>query len=142
MKRGRKFRNRRLALDAHFLLPAAAEVTSMAPSLTRNRTGERICAPFCIDRIFLNHRIFLNDRIVLNDRIFLNHHSRSLHNDGPANHDCLGNYRSPLLDDDARLRPVLERLNFPRVNFPRANLPLMAGNFGITSNRQIRGHCR
>jgi len=102
----------------------------MAPSLTPNRTGERIYAPFRIHGVFLDHRIFLN------------HHSRSLYNDRPANHDCLGNYRSPLLDDDARPRPVLDRLNFPRVNFPRANFPLMAGNFGITSNRQIRGQCR
>ena len=97
----------------------------MAPSVTPNRTGVRIYGPVRIDGVFLNHRILLN------------HHSRSLYNDRPANHDCLGNYRSPLLNDEARLRPVLEGLNFPRANFP-----LMAGNFGITSNRQIRGHCR
>jgi len=102
----------------------------VAPSLAPSRTGVRIYAPFRIDGVFLDHRIFLN------------HHSRPLYNDRPANHDCLGNYRSPLLDDNARLRAVLEGLNFPRVNFPRANFPLMAGNFGITSNRQIRGYCR
>jgi len=102
----------------------------MAPSLPPNRTAIRINAPFRIDGVFLNHRIFLN------------HHSRSLYNDRPANHDCLGNYRGPLLDDHARLRPVLECLNFPRANLSRANFPLIAGNFGITSHRQIRGHCR
>ena len=102
----------------------------MAPSLMPNRTGVRICAPFWIDGIFLNHRIFLN------------HHSRLLYNDRPANHDRLGDYGGPLLDNDAWLGPVLVRLNCPRVNFPCANFPLVARNFGITSHGEIRGHCR
>jgi hypothetical protein len=131
---------------------------SMAPSPTPNRTGERIYGRFRIDRIFF----FLDYHSwpLHHDRRRLHHHSRPLNNDSrplynagrSANHDCLGNYRRPLLHNDARSRPVLDNhasrrpvlvgLNLPRVNFPGANFPLMAGNFGITSDRQIGGHCR
>ena len=36
---------------------------------------------------------------------------------------------------------MLVGINLPRVNFPRVNLARVAGNFGITSDRQIGGHC-
>jgi hypothetical protein len=132
-------------------------MTSMAPSHTPNRTGEGIYGWFRIDRIF-----FLNCDWwpLYYDWRPLYHHSRPLNNDRrplyndrrSVNHDSLGNYGCTLLHKDARSRPVLDKdawrrpvlvgLKFPRVNFPRANFPLMAGNFGITSDRQIGGHCR
>ena len=51
-------------------LPAAAEVTSIAPSITPNRTGVRIIHRRC--------RIHARCRI---DRIFVNHHWRRRYND-------------------------------------------------------------
>ena len=70
-------------------LPAAAEVTSMAPSVTPNRTGVRI---------HMRWRIHARCRI---DRIFFNHHWRRRYNYGPANHDG-----SRLLDNDRGRSPV------------------------------------
>ena len=71
-------------------LPTAAEVTSMAPSVTPNRTGVRI-----------HRRCRINARCRI-DRIFINHHWRRRYNDRPANHDGLGNDGSRLLDNDRR----------------------------------------
>jgi hypothetical protein len=93
----------------------AAEVTSMAPSVTPNRTGVRIRMRWC--------------RI---DRIFINHHWRRRYNDRPANHDDLGNDGSRPLDNDRRRTPVLVRVNFP----------LIAWNFAIARYRIIGGHGR
>jgi hypothetical protein len=99
-------------------LPTAAEVTSMSPSVTPNRTGVRIHR-WC--------RIHARCRI---DRIFINHHWRRRYNDRPPNHDGLGNDGSLLLDNDRRRTPVLVRM------------PLIAWCFPIRSYRQIGGHCR
>ena len=84
-------------------LPTAAEVTSIAPSATPNRTGVRI---------HRRCRIHARCRI---DRIFINHHWRRRYNDRPANHECLGNDGSRLLDNDRWRRPVLVRVNFPLI---------------------------
>ena len=73
-------------------LPPAAEVTSMAPSVTPSRTGVRI------DR---RCRIHARRHI---DGIFINHHWRPRYNDG-----------SRLLDNDRRRSPVRVRVNVPLV---------------------------
>jgi hypothetical protein len=100
-------------------LPTAAEVTSIAPSGTPNRTGVRI---------HRRCRIHARCRI---DRIFINHHWRR-YNDRPANDDDgLGNDGSRLLDNDRRRRSVLVRVSFP----------LIAWNLAIGSYRQIGGRC-
>jgi len=78
-------------------------VTSIAPSATPNRTGVRI---------HRRCRIHARCRI---DRIFINHHWRRRYNDRPANHECLGNDGSRLLDNDRWRRPVLVRVNFPLI---------------------------
>jgi hypothetical protein len=102
-------------------LPTAAEVTSMAPSVTPNRTGVRI---------HMRCRIHARYRI---DRIFINHHWRRRYNDSPANHDGLGNDGSRLLDNERRRTPVLVRVKFP----------LIAWYLAIARyDRQIGGHCR
>jgi hypothetical protein len=133
---------------------------SIAPSLAPKRTSGRIYARFGIDGIiFVNY----HSRPLYYDRWPLYHHFWPLNNDWrpldddrlplnddrrrSANHDSFGNYGCPFLDNNARSRPLLIGLNFPRpnflsANFPRVNLPCVAGNFGITSDRQIGGHCR
>ena len=73
-------------------LPTAAEVTSMAPSVTPNRTGVRI---------HRRCRIHARCRI---DRIFINQHWCRRYDDRPANH-----YGRRLLDNDRRRGPVLIR---------------------------------
>jgi hypothetical protein len=126
------------------------------PSMAPPPTGPngRIYARFRIDGIiFVNYhsRPLYHDWWPLyhhfwplnNDWRPLNDDRLPLNNNGPSvNHDSLGNYGCSFLDDDARSRLVLVCLNFPRVNFPRANFARLAGNFGITSDRQIGGHCR
>ena len=92
-------------------LPTAVEVTSMAPSATPNRTTVRIYTRCRIDRILFNH------------------HGRRRYNDGPTNHDSLGNDGSRLLDNDWRCSPVLVR-------------PAIAWNLAIAIYRQFGGHCR
>ena len=75
-------------------LPTAAEVTSMAPSVTPSRTSVRI---------YRRCRIHARCRI---DRIFINHHWRRRYKDRPAKHDGLGNDRTRFLDNDRRRSPV------------------------------------
>jgi hypothetical protein len=96
--------------------PTAAEVTSMAPTVTPPRTRVRI---------YWSCRINTRCRI---HRIFINHHWRRRHNDRPANYDGLGNDGSRLLDYNTRRSPILIRG------------PLIAWN--LRNYRQIGGHCR
>jgi hypothetical protein len=73
-------------------LPTAAEVTSIAPSVTPNRTGVRI-----------HRRCRIRARCRI-DRIFFNHHRWRRYDDRPANHNG-----SRLLDNERRRGPVLVR---------------------------------
>ena len=106
-------------------LPTAAEVTSMAPSATPNRTRVRI---------HLRWRIHARCRI---DRIFFNHHWRRRYNDRPANHDDLGNDGSPFLDNDRRRSPVLVRLNSPLISLELRYKELLADRRPLPARQEL-----
>jgi len=123
---------------------------SMPP--TPNRPSGRIYARFRIEGIFF---LDYDSSGLYYDWRRRYHYWWPLNDDRrPANHDCFGNDGCAFLDNDARSRPALDNharrrvgLNFPRANFLGANFlganfPLMVWNFGITSDRQVGGHCR
>jgi hypothetical protein len=93
-------------------LPAAVEVTVVAPSVTPNWTGVSVDSRCRIDRIFLYH------------------HRCWRHNHGSPNHHSLGDDGSWLLDNDTRSRSIFVR-----------SFSFIPMNFTIRSYCQIGSHC-